>query len=477
MSGTAYFFLCLALLLGGYFVYGVVVEKVFGVDRSRPTPLKTKADGVDYVELPLWRMCLIQFLNIAGLGPVFGPLVGALYGPAALLWIVFGCIFAGAVHDFVAAMMSLRYGGASYPEIIGRNLGPTVRRFLTVFTVFFMIMVGAVFTTGPANLLTSISSVPPIWWAVIITLYYLTATILPINVIIARVYPVFGGLLVFMALALITALFAGDYDILPQVNLATLFSNNHPGNVPLWPGLFVVIACSAISGFHATQSPLMARCMKSEAQGRTIFYGSMIFEGIIGLIWCTLGLSFYTGPEALAAAGPAPVVVKDISYALLGTVGGAIAVLGVIVLPVSTGDTAFCCARLIVAESLHIDQSTVVRRLLVALPLFACCILLNLLEFNVIWRYFGWMNQTIACVCLWACSVYLARRGRFHWVTTIPALFMTTMATTFICNAGYGLGLSMTPATVIGCLVAALCLVVFLRRGHTMPDDPVEHDA
>ena len=285
MSGIAYFFCCLGLLIAGYAVYGVIAEKVFGVDRSRPTPVMSKADGMDYVPMPTWKLTLIQFLNIAGLGPVFGPIVGALYGPAALLWVVFGCIFAGAVHDFISGMMSLRYGGASYPEIISRNLGEGVRKFMVVFTLILLIMVGAVFTSGPAALLASISPLPLMAWSAIIFIYYICATILPINVLIGRIYPFFAALLIFMAVSLTEALFAEGYPILPHVTMDSFFHSTHPQGLGIWPGLFIVIACGAISGFHATQSPMMARCMTNEAQGRKVFYGSMICEGIVGLVW------------------------------------------------------------------------------------------------------------------------------------------------------------------------------------------------
>ena len=483
MSGTAYFFLCLALLVAGYAVYGLAAEKIFGIDRSRPTPAQTIADGMDYVAMPMWKIYLIQFLNIAGLGPVFGPILGAQYGPAALLWVVFGCIFAGAVHDFVAGMISLRYRGASYPEVIARNLGHYVMAFTVLFCLALLVMVGAVFTSGPAGLLASIKEVPilsdiPFWgWACLIFAYYMCATVLPINTLIGRIYPFFGALLIFMAIGLIVALFSQGYQVLPTVNLDTMLHTQHPKGLPIWPGLFIVIACGAISGFHATQSPMMARCMTSEGQGRKVFYGAMIAEGVIGLVWVTLGLSFYNSPEALAAAGTPAVVVKKISVELLGPAGGLLAILGVVVLPISTGDTAFRSARMLLADRFQLDQRPIKNRILLSLPLFAAGIGLTLIDFNVIWRYFGWANQTMACVCLWACAVYLARRKRFHWICSLPACFMTAVCITFICNAKIGFGLPMDTATVIGAGFAAVFLVLFLLRGHTMPDNAFERQA
>lgn len=356
MSGVWYFWGSLALLLGGYYVYGAFVEKVFGIDAARPTPVKSKKDGVDYIELPRHKIFLIQLLNIAGLGPVIGPILGALYGPSALLWVVLGCIFGGAVHDYCSAMMSLRYGGASYPEVIGRNLGSGVRHFMEIFAIIFMIMVGAVFVLGPAALLANMTGWNITLWTAIIFIYYFLATILPINTIIGRIYPFFSVFLLVMAFGLAGALLLGDRPILPNTDF---FVNTDPSGLPIWPLLFITIACGAISGFHATQSPMMTRCMESERHGRMLFYGPMIAEGVLGLIWVTLGLSFYESPEALAAVikeGTPTLVVKEISMSLLGSVGGVLAIIGVIVLPISTGDTAFRSARLLVADTLHIGQ-------------------------------------------------------------------------------------------------------------------------
>ena len=443
MSGLWYFWGSLALLLGGYFVYGAFVEKVFGADFGRLTPVKSRRDGVDYIELPRYKIFLIQLLNIAGLGPVLGPILGALYGPSALLWVVFGCIFGGAVHDYCSAMMSLRYGGASYPEIIGRNLGTGVRHFMEVFAIAFMIMVGAVFVLGPAALLANLTSFGLPFWATLIFAYYFLATIMPIDTIIGRIYPFFSVLLLVMAFGLAGSL------------------------------MLITIACGAISGFHATQSPLMTRCMESEKHGRMLFYGPMIAEGVLGLIWVTLGLSFYESPEALGAvikAGTPTLVVQEISMALLGPIGGMLAILGVVVLPISTGDTAFRSARLLVADTLRIDQGPIGKRLMIAVPLFTAGIALTFVDFAVIWRYFGWANQTMSCVTLWAIAVYLARRERFHWIATLPAAFMTVVCVSYLCYAKIGFGMSVEMSTLIGIASAAASLVLFLSRGKRMPE-------
>ena len=470
MSGLWYFWGSLALLLGGYFVYGAFVEKVFGADFGRLTPVKSRRDGVDYIELPRYKIFLIQLLNIAGLGPVIGPILGALYGPSALLWVVFGCIFGGAVHDYCSAMMSLRYGGASYPEIIGRNLGTGVRRFMEVFAIAFMIMVGAVFVLGPAALLANLTSFGLPFWATLIFAYYFLATIMPIDTIIGRIYPFFSVLLLVMAFGLAGSLMLSGRPVLPNTDF---FVNTDPAGLPIWPLLFITIACGAISGFHATQSPLMTRCMESEKHGRMLFYGPMIAEGVLGLIWVTLGLSFYESPEALGAvikAGTPTLVVQEISMALLGPIGGMLAILGVVVLPISTGDTAFRSARLLVADTLRIAQGPIGKRLMIAVPLFTAGIALTFVDFAVIWRYFGWANQTMSCVTLWAIAVYLARRERFHWIATLPAAFMTVVCVSYLCYAKIGFGMSVEMSTLIGIASAAASLVLFLSRGKRMPE-------
>ena len=444
MSGLWYFWGSLALLLGGYFVYGAFVEKVFGADFGRLTPVKSRRDGVDYIELPRYKIFLIQLLNIAGLGPVLGPILGALYGPSALLWVVFGCIFGGAVHDYCSAM--------------------------EVFAIAFMIMVGAVFVLGPAALLANLTSFGLPFWATLIFAYYFLATIMPIDTIIGRIYPFFSVLLLVMAFGLAGSLMLSGRPVLPNTDF---FVNTDPAGLPIWPLLFITIACGAISGFHATQSPLMTRCMESEKHGRMLFYGPMIAEGVLGLIWVTLGLSFYESPEALGAvikAGTPTLVVQEISMALLGPIGGMLAILGVVVLPISTGDTAFRSARLLVADTLRIDQGPIVKRLMIAVPLFTAGIALTFVDFAVIWRYFGWANQTMSCVTLWAIAVYLARRERFHWIATLPAAFMTVVCVSYLCYAKIGFGMSVEMSTLIGIASAAASLVLFLSRGKRMPE-------
>ncbi|KAA0257133.1 carbon starvation protein A [Deferribacter autotrophicus] len=457
------FFACVALLIGGYFIYGKIVDRIFGSDPNRITPAKELNDGVDFVEMSPKKIFLIQLLNIAGLGPIFGPILGALYGPIALIWIVIGTIFAGAVHDYFSGMLSIRYKGASIPDIVGENLGFGFKQFMRVFSVVLLLLVGIVFVLGPAKLLANLSGANTALWVAVIFAYYFIATILPIDKIIGKVYPLFGAILLFMAVGLITALMVKGYHFYPEVSLTNL----HPKHLPLWPLMFITIACGAISGFHSTQSPMMARCLPNEKYGRMVFYGAMVGEGLIALIWATLGMSFYNNPEALnavlAKGGPA-LVVKDISTTLLGAVGGLFAILGVVVLPITSGDTAFRSARLIIAEFLKISQKEGVKRLLIAVPLFIVGFIISKSNFGVIWRYFGWANQTLATVTLWAAAAYLIKEGKLHWIATIPATFMTAVVTTYLAYAKIGFGLNLNTSTIIGIVVAILSFITFMMK-------------
>ncbi len=458
-----YFFSCVALLVIGYFVYGTFVDRIFGPQPSLPTPATTMNDGVDYVEMSPKKIFLIQLLNIAGLGPIFGPILGALYGPSALIWIVVGCIFAGAVHDYFSGMLSIRSGGQSIPDVVGNELGVAFKQFMRVFSIVLLLLVGVVFVLGPAKLLGSLTGLAVPAWVAIIFGYYFLATILPVDKIIGRLYPVFGAVLIFMAIGLTVALITQGYQFFPEMT----FSNLHPKELPLWPLMFITIACGAISGFHATQSPLMARCVTNEKYGRPLFYGSMIGEGIIALIWATLGMAFYNGAGALNTAlgngGPAGVV-NEISTTLLGPIGGFLAIIGVVVLPISSGDTAFRSARLIIADFFKMTQKETSKRLLLAVPLFVVGFIVSRGDFGVIWRYFGWANQTLATIVLWASAAYLIKQAKLHWIATIPATFMTAVATTYLAYAKIGFGLSLPIATGIGVVVAVLSFVAFMLK-------------
>ena len=391
----------LALLIGGYFIYGAIAERIFGTDPKRPTPATTMADGIDYIAMPTWKVFLIQFLNIAGMGPIFGAIMGIMFGPAALLWIVFGTIFAGAVHDFVGAMMSMREGGVSLPEIVGRELGGGVKHVMRVFSLILLILVGTVFVISPAEILASLTpeSLDKIFWVGIILIYYILATMLPIDKLIGNLYPVFGVLLLFMALGLLGMMLFGGVEI--PVGFGDGLQSRHGSGLAVFPMVCVSIACGAISGFHATQSPLMARCLKNERYARPVFYGAMVTEGIVALVWACATIAFTGGYDGLnsymADGGSASTMVKDISLGWFGRVGGIIAIIGVIAAPISSGDTAFRSARLIIADLAGLSQRKFLKRLALTLPLFAIAIGLMMVDYNILWRYFAWSNQTCRC--------------------------------------------------------------------------------
>ncbi len=453
----------LALVLG-YFLYGKFIERVFGPD-NRPTPAVSKADGVDFIVLPGWKVFMIQFLNIAGTGPIFGAIMGAKFGPAAYLWIVFGCIFAGAVHDYLSGMLSMRNGGAGLPELIGKDLGGTTRQVMLVFSVFLLMMVGAVFVYSPALILGKMMSDGLTWvyiWCGIIFVYYIIATMLPIDKIIGKIYPLFAISMLFMAVALMAVLFY-RWPSLPEL---TDGLHGEQFTSPIFPALFITIACGAISGFHATQTPLMARCVKSEKMGRPMFYGAMITEGLVALIWATVSMYFFYGGAAQELSAPltlqAPEVVTTVSQGWLGTFGGILALLGVVAAPITSGDTALRSARLIIAEFIHLEQRTIMKRIYICVPLFGATLLLlfynieNPEGFNVIWSYFGWANQTLAVFTLWAITVYLVRERKPFWVTLIPAIFMTVVCSTFLMISKNAFGFDM----MVGYGVGGAALIV-----------------
>ena len=466
----------LALLIGGYFIYGAIAERIFGTDPKRPTPATTMADGIDYIAMPTWKVFLIQFLNIAGMGPIFGAIMGIMFGPAALLWIVFGTIFAGAVHDFVGAMMSMREGGVSLPEIVGRELGGGVKHVMRVFSLILLILVGTVFVISPAEILASLTpeSLDKIFWVGIILIYYILATMLPIDKLIGNLYPVFGVLLLFMALGLLGMMLFGGVEI--PVGFGDGLQSRHGSGLAVFPMVCVSIACGAISGFHATQSPLMARCLKNERYARPVFYGAMVTEGIVALVWACATIAFTGGYDGLnnymADGGSASTMVKDISLGWFGKVGGIIAIIGVIAAPISSGDTAFRSARLIIADLAGLSQRKFLKRLALTLPLFAIAIGLMMVDYNILWRYFAWSNQTLSMFTLWAATVWLARRGRSYVITLLPALFMTVVCTSYLLFAPEGFGLPQTISVAVGVVVALGLLVVFARRRRGLAPAP-----
>ena len=457
------FVIALIVLVLGYVFYGKFIERLFGADPKREVPAVSMADGVDYIAMPTWKAYMIQFLNIAGLGPIFGAIMGAKFGTASYLWIVFGTIFAGSVHDYLSGMISMRHGGESLPQLIGRYLGSPIQKVFIIFSMVLLVLVGAVFVSQPADILARLTpeSMGVNMWIVIIFIYYLIATLFPIDKIIGKFYPIFGAALLFMALGIMVALFINRPE-LPEIwkGFGTKYDKN-----PIFPMMFISIACGAISGFHATQSPLMARCMTNENKGRIVFYGAMISEGIVALIWAAAATAYFGehGTDQGAAA-----IVLDISKTWLGKVGGLLAVIGVVVAPISSGDTALRSARLIVADFFRIKQKSIASRLAISIPLFIItffALFYSLRDkegFNIIWRYFAWSNQTLAVFTLWAITVYLTLRKKKVIFTLIPALFMTVVTVTYIFMAPEGFSLAPWIAYIIAGAVAVSFLIIYL---------------
>ncbi len=467
------FSLSLVCLLLGYLLYGSIVERVVRPSDTAAMPCYTKQDGVDFLPMPAWRVFLIQFLNIAGTGPIFGAIMGILFGPAAYLWIVLGCIFAGAVHDYLCGMICIRQGGVSLPEIIGNELGGTMRVVMRVGALVLLVLVGAVFVTTPASLLDNMVAdrgwfFSKGFWLVLIYLYFILATLLPIDKLIGRVYPIFGLALLLMAVGIGWNIFTQD-GWLPELSDAP-FVSHHPKGLPIFPMLCITIACGAISGFHGTQSPLMARCMTNERLGRPIFYGAMITEGVVALIWAAAAIKFAstlpgadgaTAYEKLSALGNPAIVVKEISMGWMGMVGAVLAILGVVAAPITSGDTAFRSARLIAADFLRLSQKQIGKRLILCLPLFAITTALFFIDFNALWRYFAWTNQTLACIMLWAATIWLARTGRCYWIALLPALFMTVVCTSYILVAPEGFSLPLRVGVLCGAALMVLLAGLF----------------
>lgn len=488
------FVICLVALILGYLLYGVLVEKVFGIQPERTTPSYRLTDGVDYIPMSTWRVYLIQFLNIAGTGPIFGAIMGILFGPAAYLWIVIGCIFMGAVHDYLCGMISLRQDGASLPEMVGKELGQTARQGMRGLSLLLLVLVGTVFVTTAAGLLATMTNGSwgldmNAWrwvWIGIVFVYCILATLLPIDTLIGRLYPIFGAALLIMAIGVGVGLFT-QKGIIPELTDAP-FITHHPKGLPIFPFLCITIACGAISGFHGTQSPLMARCLENERRGRFVFYGAMITEGIVALIWAAAAIKFASAfgasptnpdgsPEAYGglwqlltddgntSSNPA-LLVNMICTTWMGRIGALLAVLGVVAAPITSGDTAYRSARLIVADFLHLSQSKIVNRLILACPLFAISAALVFVDFDILWRYFAWTNQTLATCFLWTASVWLLRHERNSWIAFVPAVFMTVVVTSYILAAPEGFRLPLTLSLTVGFAMAIGLGAWFLTYKH-----------
>ena len=468
------FLVCLALLIGGYFVYGNLVNNIFNPD-DRETPAVRINDGVDYVVMPQWKLFLIQLLNIAGLGPIFGAMQGALWGPVVFLWITFGTIFAGGVHDFFSGMMSERNDGASISEVCGIYLGGLMQNVMRVFSVVLLVMVGTVFAVGPAGLIVTLFSnggaqglvVNKEIWLWIILAYYFIATFISIDKIIGKIYPIFGICLIIMALGVAFGIFTKSEYVIPEI--WSNFRNMHPSGTPVWSFMFITVACGAISGFHATQSPLMARCMKSEKQGHFVFYGAMVCEGIIALIWAAAGCSLYevtgglnTGLAEIMKNGQSAAI-YDVCQKTMGGVGIALAMLGVIACPITSGDTAFRSARLTLADWFKVDQKNWKNRLLLCVPLLGIGAIVGHMDYSIVWRYFSWTNQTLAMIVLWTASMYLYKAKKNYWLTAVPATFMSAVSMTYFFCAKECLNLGTAIAYPVGIVLAVVFLGIFIR--------------
>lgn len=472
------FIISIVILILGYLIYGKYIEKKFGADDSIPTPVKRLADGIDYVELPLWRIFMIQLLNIAGLGPIFGAILGAKYGTASYIWIVLGCFFIGSVHDYFSGMMSIRQDGASIPEITGKFMGKGFKYFSRIITFVLLIIVGAAFVNGPAGLLNMLTSgfMPGYMWVVIIMLYYVLATLLPIDKIIGKFYPFFGAALLIMAFGI------GGYMLFSgipmyEINLDNAFRSfqiNQADNI-MYPMIFIVISCGAISGFHSTQSPLMARCLKKESQGKKAFFGAMVAEGILAIIWAAAAINFFGGPEQLNVMleqhkNNAAWMVNLVCNSWLGQTGAVLAIIGVVACPITSGDTAYRSARLLVADAFKIDQKSFVKRLLISIPLFVLGFGLSQVKFDIIWYYLGILNQILAVIMLWTSACYMAYYKKPHWFLSIPATFLTNVVIAYFFIAPVkqgGLFLSHSfgvPAGIIGAIIALVLFLIYAKK-------------
>ncbi|MFC0522169.1 carbon starvation protein A [Pontibacillus salicampi] len=469
------FILSIAILIIGYFTYGKFVEKTFGIKEERKTPAYTMGDDVDYLPMGTKRNSLIQLLNIAGVGPIFGPILGALYGPVAFLWIVLGSIFAGAVHDYLTGMISLRNKGAHIPELAGKFLGKPMRHIVNAFTVLLLLLTGTVFVSAPASLINGLTSNWMSLSAIVLCIfvYYIIATVLPINKIIGRIYPIFGAMLLLSAIGIGVGLIVRGAPI-PEMQL----TNMHPDNLPIFPLLFLTISCGALSGFHATQSPIISRTTQKEGQGRKIFYGMMIAEGIIAMIWAAAGMSMFSGNELnqiIAEGGPAAVV-SEVSTMMLGAVGGTIAIIGVIILPITSGDTSFRGLRMIIADYFNIGQKKTLNRLWIAFPIFALSFMLTKIDFSILWRYFSWANQSTAMIALWIGAMYLILSKKNYFIAMVPAAFMTMATTTYIFYNEIGFGLPIQWAYGIAGIITIGVIVLFYRTAHKRLQQPISLD-
>lgn len=459
------FICCLVVLIVAYFGYGKYLERVCSIDANASVPSKELYDGVDYVPMSQWRVFLVQLLNIAGIGPIFGAILGACFGPVAFIWITLGGIFFGAMHDFMSGVMLVRHKGLSFTEVVGNYFGRGMSLFVRILAIVLLVLVGVVFLRSPASILSgTFASVPYEWWIAIILIYYFVATLLPVDKVIGKIYPIFGAALILMAIGLLGVLFFGDYEI-PELTLHN--SQLDTEAMPIMPTLFITIACGAISGFHVTQSPLMARCVRSEKDCRPVFFGAMISESIIALIWAAAAMAFFGGADSLASTmaehgNNAAWAVNTITSSTLGKVGALLALLGVVAAPITSGDTAFRSARLIIADIFHIEQRSKLKRLYISVPLFAVGVVMLFVNFDVVWRYFSWTNQFLATIVLWCITIYLCRRKKCIAISLIPAIFMTYVCLSFMFVSTQFVGLGSTTLAYALGGIATLAVVAIM---------------
>ena len=456
------FIICFLLLIASYFVYAKFIEKIVGVDETRETPAYKLEDGVDYIPMSKVKKFLVHFLNIAGLGPIFGAIQGALFGPVAFLWIVFGTIFIGGVHDFFSGFMSLRNDGFTMPNIISKYLGTKIQKIMAVLIVITGILVSATFATGAADLLSNLTNMPMIFWITIIFLYFLIATVFPVDQIIGRIYPIFGALLLLMAILMTGALILNPAYTIPEFTTQGLYLTDKS----IFPYLFVTIACGAISGFHASQSPIVARCMKNENDARPVFYGAMVLEGLVALCWAAIAMAFFNGQPQLAVIyGASPsLAVNEMATTLVGRIGLILTVIGVVICPITSGDTALRSSRITIADELNLNHEKLISRLKIAVPLFLVSFGLTFIDFSLIWRYFAWSQLIVATIVLFAATVYLIQKEKPFIIALIPAIVCTLIAFAYILQAPEGLGLSSMFANIISIIATAIITVIFLKK-------------
>ena len=456
------FLICAAVLITSYFIYGKFIERIVGVDENNETPAKRLGDGVDYIPLPKYKNFLVHFLNIAGLGPIFGAIQGALFGPAAFLWIVLGTIFIGSVHDFFSGFMSLRNDGLTMPNIISKYLGNTIQKFTAIIIIITGILVAATFATGAADLIANLTNTPVLIWTIIIFIYFLIATLFPIDKIIGRVYPIFGALFLIMAILMTGALLLNPSYTIPEFTTQGLYLTDKT----IFPYLFVTIACGAISGFHASQSPIVARCMENEKDARPVFFGAMVLEGLTALCWAAIAMAFFHGQPQLAVLyGSTPsVAVNQMATTLLGTIGLILAVIGVVICPITTGDTSLRSSRITLADELHFNQEKLSSRLKLALPLFIVSFALTFVDFALIWRYFAWAQLIIATCVLFSATVYLIQNKEHYIITLLPAVACSLITFGYILQASEGLRLPSMTANIIAIIATAIITILFLKK-------------